>query len=287
MFFANPLRTAVLAFCLTLSTLFTLQAHADDKVLAKEVSDASDTAANADTPLPDLFTGTMSYRIPIEVPVGRKGVDPGIVLTYRSTNGNGWLGAGWELELGSIERSTKKGVNYSGNEFIMRGPGGVSELVEVTASGGSFREYRAKIEGAFTKYKYYGTYWEAINKRGIVFRFGSDTSTKQGLDGNNTFKWCLDRITDTNGNYASLSYIIDNGQIYPSTIDYTSNDSITPSLSATTRVRFNLEDRADAPTVYTTNFAVKTAKRLKNIGIRSNISADTPSGVLVRRYVLN
>jgi len=44
---------------------------------------------------PDLFTGTMSYSIPIEVPEGRKGMSPGLSLDYRSNNGNGWVGMGW------------------------------------------------------------------------------------------------------------------------------------------------------------------------------------------------
>jgi len=67
----------------------------------------------SDTPLPDLFTGTMSYKIPIKLPPGRKGITPGLSITYKSTNGNGWLGVGWELTVGSIERNTRFGVDVS------------------------------------------------------------------------------------------------------------------------------------------------------------------------------
>ena len=294
MFLAKFVKNGVLVLCAALSLLSGVTAQAiEEKVLGKEVVDGTDTSANTDTPLPDLFTGTMSYRIPIEVPPGRRGVDPGIVLTYKSTNGNGWLGVGWELEMGAIERSTKKGVNYGGNEFLQRGPGGVSELVEISAPGSSPKEYRAKIEGSFTKYlyygtyisgDYYGTYWEAISKKGVHFRFGY--TTRQALGANNTYKWYLDRITDPNGNYASFNYTTNDStnQIYLREIDYTGNDTASPNLSPTNSVIFNLEDRNDAITLYTTNFPVKTAKRLKSIEIKSLISGVS---TLVRKYVLN
>lgn len=70
-------------------------------------------AANSSsgTVLPDLFSGTMSYSVPIEVPPGRRGMDPTLALTYKSSNGNGLIGVGWELETGAIERQSRKGVN--------------------------------------------------------------------------------------------------------------------------------------------------------------------------------
>jgi|GEM_PF-2823229 len=282
----NSLQNAVLVLCLTLSIFFTVNAHAaDEKVVGKEVADGTDTSANSDTPLPDLFTGTMSYRIPIEVPPGRRGVDPGIVLTYRSTNGNGWLGVGWELEMGSIERSTKGGVNYDASDFLLRGPGGVTELVNLPGTS----EYRAKIEGNFIRFINYGTYWEAIDKKGVRFRFGHEPNTTV-YDPNkpaHVFKWCLDLITDTNGNYVTLNYTPDRNQLYLNEIDYTGNDPVTHKLPPTNSVKFILEDRNDAPTMYTTNFAVTTAKRLKTIEVWSNYNTVNTQPLRVRKYELN
>lgn len=57
----------------------------------------------------DLFTGSFSYSIPIAVPPGRSGMQPNIDLMYRSSNSHSWLGIGWNLEVGRIERSTKNG----------------------------------------------------------------------------------------------------------------------------------------------------------------------------------
>jgi len=58
----------------------------------------------------DQFSGTFSYSIPIKVPPGRNGMQPNLSLVYRSTNGHSWVGQGWDLNPGRIERSTKDGV---------------------------------------------------------------------------------------------------------------------------------------------------------------------------------
>jgi len=53
-------------------------------------------------------SGAFTYRIPIEVPPGRAGVEPHLALNYSSANGNGLLGVGWNLEgISSIARCRK------------------------------------------------------------------------------------------------------------------------------------------------------------------------------------
>src|SRR6185295_1367840 len=51
---------------------------------------------------PDLFTGTMGARISIDVPKGRRGIEPNLALVYRGGNGNGQTGVGWKLDMGGI-----------------------------------------------------------------------------------------------------------------------------------------------------------------------------------------
>ena len=41
--------------------------------------------------------GAASYRLPIEIPPGRAGMQPEIALTYSSRNGNGIAGVGWAI----------------------------------------------------------------------------------------------------------------------------------------------------------------------------------------------
>ncbi|BEH09273.1 RHS repeat-associated core domain-containing protein [Geobacter sulfurreducens subsp. ethanolicus] len=223
------------------------------------------------TAVPDLFTGAMSYRIPIEVPPGINGLEPNLALLYRSSNGNGWLGMGWELELGSIERTTLGGVDYSNDSYILRSTGAASELVPVTSS-----EFRSKIEKDFTKItkvndaKYFHDYYFiATSKLGIKFYFGqTEDSSVYGPQG--VFKWALNRVEDTYGNVVDFTYVKHSGQIYLSQIDYNGN-----------LIKFYLEDRPDKHETFTTNFPISTTKRLQYIDV---FGAD---GSRLRAYYLN
>jgi hypothetical protein len=182
----------------------------------------SSMSSTGGTALPDLFTGTMSYSIPIEVPPGRKGMNPQIALTYRSYNGNGWLGVGWELEVSSIQRSLKGGVDYAGTSknYQLRRTGASLDLVNISGS-----DYQAKIEGEFTRITQMPAttasgnqpYWIATDRMGTRYTFGDTASSRQDDTPNNNpariFKWCLTRVEDTNGNFMTLSYFKDQGQI--------------------------------------------------------------------------
>ncbi len=225
----------------------------------------------------DLFTGTATTSIPIEVPPGRGGVQPELALVYGSANGNGWSGMGWKLEKGVIERQTKHGVDYSGDDYVFRLSGINVELVNVGTD-----EYRAKIEGGFTKVEKLTAidgkpYFMATDKTGKKFYFGQEANTRVAdpNDANNIFRWCLDRVEDTNGNYMTLSYTGDQGQSYQARVDYTGHGITAPNNS----VIFHLEDRPDVTPMYVPNFEMTTAKRLKTIEIQAN-------GNIIRAYTL-
>ena len=81
------------------------------------------------TPESMVFTGAASYTIPIEVPPGRSGLAPDLALTYNSYNSNGWLGMGWDLDLGAICRSTKFGISYGRHDYVAELPTGSKDLL--------------------------------------------------------------------------------------------------------------------------------------------------------------
>jgi RHS repeat-associated protein len=226
---------------------------------------------------PSLFSGALTYSVPISVPSGRKGIQPNITLLYSSQSGNGILGMGWILDLGSIERSTKDGApKYDSTDiFIFKSGGSTIELVDI---GGN--EFRAKIEEAFMKFTYNGSYWIVKDKSGITYYFGQNQSSQQN-NGSNVFKWCLDKVQDALGNYMSLTYIKDNGQIYPDMINYTGNDQVQPNLNPAFQVDFDYDDsRLDYFFSYRSKFLIRTNKLLSSVTVKQN-------GSRIRRYVLS
>ena len=215
-------------------------------------------------------TGAATAAIQIETPPGRKGIQPGLSLQYNSNSENGWVGVGWDVPGSFIKRNTKYSVNYSANDYVHDS----AELVARPDWGGNC--YGRKIEGAFSKYYFNATTggWEVTLKDGTKYYYGATTDSRQdNIYG--VFKWMLDKVQDTDGNYMTLSYWKDQGEIYLGRIDYTGFGALSP----TNYVEFYCETRTDAPTLYTSNVAVKTAYRLKTIDVVAN-------GSKVRVYAL-
>lgn len=133
-----------------------------------------------------LFTGAFSYTYPISVPAGRNGMQPDIKLIYNSQAGNGWVGCGWDLSMGSIRRSTKNGMpNYSdtstttSDKFEVTLGGQSQELVQIgtgSDTNGAYIEYRAQLESNFTRFRSYFIddgikQWRAMELYGIQLMF--------------------------------------------------------------------------------------------------------------------
>ncbi len=273
----------------------------DGSALAQEVSpdgDASSfynstpviggdsTTLGSNSATVDLFTGTMKYSIPISVPAGRKGMAPKLSLNYRSSLMNGWLGIGWELEVGGIERNAKYGVDYNGDSYLLRLNGTTIELINNDGS------YQAKIESAFFRIRANkdtsgrSISWEVTDKSGTRYLFGQTAESRQDdpgdpsrnipADPNRVFKWCLDYVVDANGNFIQFFYFKDQGQIYLDHIDYTGNEhqGTVPDKTVT----FLRDDvRMDTAIMGGTNFLIKTRYRLSQINVIAK-------GNLVRSY---
>jgi len=253
-------------------------------LLSHEVPQGSgSTGYGSSVPLPEniLFTGAATYSIPIEVAPGRKGMSPKISLVYNSYQGNGPIGVGWSIDMGSIQRPTKWGVVYNNNDYVAATGGGVSELISRSDWGSNY--YGSKIEGTATKYYKLseGGGWQVTTKDGMKYFYGQTGSSQQrkSSDPLKVFKWCLDKIEDKYGNYMTVSYWKDqgNGEIYLDRIDYTGNVG---GLPTSHYVKFYYETRTDKPPMYTIKKLVKTAYRLKRIEVFGN-------NTFQRKYVLS
>ncbi|MCG3115665.1 MAG: FG-GAP-like repeat-containing protein [Candidatus Manganitrophus sp. SA1] len=206
-------------------------------------------------------SGDFTTSIPIEVPPGRNGLTPQLSLVYNSSDGDGFLGAGWDLPIDSISRNTKYGVNYNCDTSIadcfvsstvgelIRRPDWCSEC------------YGAKIEGAFMRFRLVdGLYWEVIDKSGTKYFFGQTAASRQdGVPG--VFNWMLSTVTDTRNNSITYTYYKNQGEIYIDRIDYQQNSII-----------FYREGLTDAAAHYIPTFAVTTAHHLKTIDVLANDS---------------
>jgi hypothetical protein len=220
----------------------------------------------------DLMTGQAVVDIPIVVPPGRQNIQPEIILRYASNQANGVCGVGWRLELGRITRDTKKGVpKYDSTDSFVANIGGATiELVDI---GGG--EYRAKQEGAFLKFSFDGTNWQVRDKRGTIYFFGSTTDSRQE-DSARIFSWFLDKVVDLHGNYMTITYFQEEGEVYPQLIQYTGKEG---KDTPTNTVEFIYEGREDILSNYRANFEIRTVRRLSAIDIKAN-------GERARKYLL-
>jgi len=207
------------------------------------------------------FLGASSTSIPVSVPPGRKGLQPQINIGYSSAAGNGWLGVGWSLDFGYIERRTNKGIpKYDTSDIYCVSFGGINSDLET--AGNMPDEYYPKTTSRVVKFLFKGAYWEACDKEGTKYIFGSTADSRIDTP-KGTFRWELDKIIDTCGNYLSITYIKDQGQTYPLKIEYAGNEAVPEP--ARHKVEFVLEDREDEFRSYRSGTGITTAKRLKEI----------------------
>ena len=230
---------------------------------AEESEDTGEAPSASPVPETYLFTGAATHRIPIEVPPGRAGMGPNLALVYNSYGANGWVGVGWSLDIGSIQRAVKHGLDYSSNDYVAMVNGSVAELVPSSQWGSNC--YRSKIEGAFSKYRYnpYTGGWEVTLRDGKTYYYGSDSNSRQENGAGQPFKWRLDRVEDTNGNYMTVTYNRDQGRLYLKTIGYAGNSGEMPTYYVT----FHTDARPDVETHYQSHAAVTTAGRLSSIEV--------------------
>ena len=238
------------------------------------IAQSTPIGAYVKIPLPDLLTGAFSHAIPISLPPGRKGMQPALALSYRSSNPNSWTGLGFSLNTGYIVRSTRLGpptYNDTTDTFYLITDAGTTELVHLIDN-----LYQARIEAGFNKfYKESDDSWRVLAKDGSILEFGKASSAKE-TSAKGTFSWYLTKAKDTNGNYLEFDYTTDQGKCYLSRIGYTGNDA---GIAPTNTVEFILEPRQDIPSSYISTAKVVTAKRLKEIQVKVHLD-------LVWRYVL-
>jgi RHS repeat-associated protein len=260
---------------------------------------------------PMLNTGMARYTVGIKVPPGVNGHTPVLSLTYDSGLGDGPVGIGWTMGPGSISRQTDKGIpRYvdSANGVYDDQDGETDEVDELDTFIDPEKEelvpladgyFRAKIERDFIRYQRLGNSWVAQLKNGTSVEYGITASGRvSDQGGTKTYRWLLEKSTDTNGNVIEYSYTDFTEspiQRYLKEVRYGPGDG---PWGVYYFVYFSYEDRPDWRKDYRSGFLIKTTKRLQQIdvGIQGTLPPDCTVGdwnadgtpdALIRRYVIS
>lgn len=237
--------------------------------------------------------GVLVYTVPIAVPPGIGGMEPKLALEYSSHEGaGGHLGVGWSLGgLSMITRCPKtrsvdgvrRPVRYDATDSYCL-DGKRLLLVAGAAEGVGGASYRLELDDASNIESWYDgnpapwtgpSHWTVKTKSGLTLHFaeaGVSSDARIQLQGRNvTRAWALKRVTNTRGNYFTVSYggSNANGEFYPVRIDYTGNGTV--GAAPGNAVVFNYENLADVIPQYTQKLAYaagsvfKATVRLKSV----------------------
>jgi len=228
-------------------------------------------AAPPGQPRVDPASGIAGVIVPIDVPPGRHGLQPEVALRYLSTAGPGNAGYGFNLDLGSIERSTRYGLPRFDNTdlFVMTLGGASYELYPLDPSSTRFRTV---LDTGFLiarlapgPYGAGSTYWVARGRDGRSYRFGFNGDSASGNASQvPDFKWGLDRVEDAPGNVMEIRYLAQAARLYPIRIDYAAHPAT--GLPATNAVLLCWERRGDeSPTPYGERFLYRLSSILTTV----------------------
>lgn len=189
-------------------------------------------------------SANLSYHI--EVPPGRRGMQPNINITYNSDGGSGWLGEGWDIPLSKITVDTRWGVpRYSKTEetetysldgemlvLMEDNKPTVAHRGDKVSRQKRWVQFYTRKEGNFAKILRYGDYpseyrWVVYDKNGTQYEYWSILRNDGKIA-----EWGLNNVRDVNGNYFQYDYLsidetvgnLHTEEMYVSRIEYGSSD---------------------------------------------------------------
>jgi len=241
-------------------------------------------------------SGSAVYTVPVSAVPGTAGLQPKLEFVYDSRGGNGLLGLGWSLAgLPSVTRCNRTIEQDGANgaialdaidRFCLDG----QRLIAVSGTyGASGTEYRTERE-SFSRIVSSGiagtgpesfTVW---TKAGLKMEFGTTADSRIEYQGKTSVRvWAVSRVSDTRGNYFTVSYTEDNanGDYRPDRIDYTGNAAA--GLAPFASMRFVYEARADLEFYFQAGSAIRPQKRLKTL---QTYHTSGGTDTLVRAYQL-
>lgn len=190
-----------------------------------------------------ISTGDARLTYPLEIPKGRGGLQPELVIAYDSAGGNGWTGVGWDVSTPSIRVDTRWGVpRYDvGREtesYVLNG----EQLTPVAHRGDlqprtSEKVFHSRVEGRFDRIVRHGDkpsnyWWEVTDKRGVRTVYGGAQDATLADASGNIAVWAAREVRDAHDNLLRYHHarVNDGGVVdaavagrtlYPQRITYT------------------------------------------------------------------
>jgi YD repeat-containing protein len=219
-----------------------------------------------------VFSGQVTYSVPIALPKGPVGFSPGLSLTYSGELGNGPVGIGWSVGAIAIRRSLRRGVpSYtSADELDLTGIGPAGRLVPI-GNG----EYRVEGQGNRVRVVASGNRFDVTDADGTRYALGV-TSGSREEDAGRIAAWFVDSVVNISGQQIAFTYEKDQNEVYLSQVRW--------AAGGIYRADFVYDGRVDQYTSYRTGFALKCARRLTRIAVSTRFGANS---TLLHAYLLS
>lgn len=222
-------------------------------------------------------TGQLSYEIPIPAIPGTGGVKPNLSISYSSSTKVGLAGYGFDLTgLSVISRipsdlfhdGISTAVDFTNHDhFALDG----QRLMNYSAPTSIETEYRTE-SNSFARIMAKGNSinpesFKVYTKSGLIYDYVSVAKALGKADSDSTIFWLVSRISDTSGNYMTVTYGGDaaTNDFYPLHIDYTGNS--TGGLSPYASICFGYQDNPYSPTTYVCGVSVRKSKIISTISL--------------------
>ena len=251
------------------------------------------------------FTGASTYAVNLWTPPGPGGFQPNLTLSYNSgvvddstvfTQAS-WVGMGWSLDVGYIERNMHGTNDDTDDDTFMLNVAGVgSQLLPISSPTNGIITY-ATSDQSYMKIEQdtNNDTWTVWDKSGMkyVFDHTSQTHTTEGCINEHgtldiTWRWSLTATTNQHGQTMTYSYTDEtkNGSCINQTAVYL--DKITYP-NGKYLVKFILQDRNDFDNDWKENdrTILFSQKRLDRIEIQIDNDADGTGDTTIRQYDLN
>ena len=223
--------------------------------------------------------GQSDYRIPLPVLPGTGDVVPKLSISYNSSTKEGLLGYGFDLTgLSVISRTPKNRFNdgcagyVSFSESDCFALDGARLIRKSSSSQDSTSVYSTEIN-SFSKIVSHGpldnpTSFIIHTKDGLTYEYTRNTTLRGGSMDEKALFWMLTKVSDTKGNYFTVSYVGNSANtadhaMYPVRIDYTGNANA--SLAPYASVRIEYITAEDASVTYVHGRTVTRKKRISAV----------------------